>query len=53
MENVDHPFMDFDDFNLRKGSKVGFKSIGGKVLFGTISNIERDEVTGEVRITLE
>lgn len=41
--------MDFDDFNLREGSTVGVKTVGGRLFYGTIKHLERDRKTGDVR----
>lgn len=44
------PYMDFEDFNLKEGSTVGVKTVGGKLFYGTIKHLERDRATGEVRM---
>jgi hypothetical protein len=45
--------MDLEDFNLKEGSTVGVKAVGGKVLFGRIAKFDHDKATNEVRITMD
>lgn len=47
------PYMDWEDFNIREGSTVGFKAVGGKTFFATVSKVEHNKETGEVVITAD
>lgn len=45
-------FMDIEDFNLGEGSRIGFQGIDGKLTIGTVTNFNRDKVTGEVTMSV-
>lgn len=47
------PYMDFEDFNLKEGSTVGFKALGGRVLFGKITHIEHNRAAGTISMTVD
>jgi len=50
---TNHPFVDLEDFNLHEGVTVGFKAVGGKTFFGTITTIDRNKETGEIKINVD
>lgn len=47
------PYMDIEDFGLREGVTVGVKTVGGKLLYGTIAKFDHNRETNEVNITID
>jgi hypothetical protein len=47
-----NPFLDFKDFNVRKGSRVGFEK-DGVIFVGVVKTLDYDEETRTVEMTLE
>jgi hypothetical protein len=45
------PFMDWDDLGITEGSRISFKNVGGELITETVTKIDRDKKTGEIRIT--
>lgn len=48
----DNPFVDFRDYNVRKGVRVGVE-IAGVIYTGVVKTLDYDEETGRVELTLE
>lgn len=47
------PYMDWKDFDIKKGDRVGFRRGDDEAVVMTVKEVVEDEVTGEIRITCE